>query len=215
MQILLCSATSFEINPLIRLKENPGYENVQVLITGVGMLNTAYHLTRSICLSPPSLVILAGIGGSFEANMEGRTFIIQEDLPADLGVEENGEWKDLASLGLQDNNQFPFRDGLLVNPVNWKHLEIDYARGCTINEISSNPSRIRKIRDKYHPDVESMEGAAIHYICLQEGIPFLHLRSVSNEVGERDKRKWKMELAIKNLNDALIKVIRQVNQPQK
>ena len=215
MQILLCSATSFEIAPLLRVKENPGYENVQILITGVGMLNTAYHLTRAICLSPPSLVILAGIGGSFAPNMEGRTFIIREDFPADLGVEENGVWKDLSQLGLQDNNQFPFTDGLLVNPTAWQHPGIDYARGCTINEISSNPARIRQIRENYHPDVESMEGAAIHYICLQEGIPFLHLRSVSNEVGERDKRKWKMELAIRNLNDVLLKLIDQVNQNQK
>ncbi len=48
-----------------------------------------------------------------------------------------------------------------------------------------------------------MEGAALHYVCLQEQIPFVQIRSVSNYVGERDKTKWKMKEAIENLNTEL------------
>jgi futalosine hydrolase len=44
-----------------------------------------------------------------------------------------------------------------------------------------------------------MEGAALHYVCINEGIPFIHLRAVSNLVGERDKQRWKMQKAIENL----------------
>lgn len=211
MQILLCSATAFEIEPALTQIGSSDKQNIQVLVTGVGMLNAAYQLTRTICHNRPSLVILAGIGGSFTANMKGRTYIVTEDFPADLGVEENGQWKDLSDLGLQDNNRFPYTEGMLVNPDSWSHLGLEQARGCTINEISSDPSRISLISEKYHPLVESMEGAAIHYICLQEGIPFLHLRSISNEVGERDKNKWKMKLAINNLNEELLRVISQIN----
>ena len=52
-----------------------------------------------------------------------------------------------------------------------------------------------------------MEGAALHYVCLSEKIPFLQLRSVSNYVGERDKSKWALREAIMNLNIELQRLI--------
>jgi futalosine hydrolase len=58
--------------------------------------------------------------------------------------------------------------------------------------------------------IESMEGAALHYVCLQEAIPFIQLRSVSNFVGERDKTKWRMEEAVDHLNRELILLIHQL-----
>ncbi|MFZ1371603.1 MAG: futalosine hydrolase, partial [Ferruginibacter sp.] len=60
---------------------------------------------------------------------------------------------------------------------------------------------------QFKPGIETMEGAALHYVCLQENIPFLQIRSISNYVGERDKIKWKLKEAIENLNTDLIKLI--------
>jgi futalosine hydrolase len=57
-----------------------------------------------------------------------------------------------------------------------------------------------------------MEGAAFHYVCLLEKIPFLQLRSISNLIGERDKTKWKMEKAIQNLNENLISLLNKLCQ---
>jgi futalosine hydrolase len=53
-----------------------------------------------------------------------------------------------------------------------------------------------------------MEGAAVHYVGLMENVPFLQLRSISNLVGERDKKKWKLPLSIKNLNQTLIDLLK-------
>ena len=55
-----------------------------------------------------------------------------------------------------------------------------------------------------------MEGAAMHYVCLMEKIPFLQLRSISNYIGERNKRKWNMNESIINLNNELIKLIKKI-----
>jgi futalosine hydrolase len=55
-----------------------------------------------------------------------------------------------------------------------------------------------------------MEGAALHYVCLQENIPFVQIRSVSNYVGERDKTKWKIQEAIENLNRELLLMINRI-----
>jgi futalosine hydrolase len=52
-----------------------------------------------------------------------------------------------------------------------------------------------------------MEGAAFHFVCLQQKIPFIQIRSISNSVGERDKTKWVIKDAVNNLNSELVKLI--------
>jgi futalosine hydrolase len=66
---------------------------------------------------------------------------------------------------------------------------------------------IKFYRNVFDPAIESMEGAALHYVCLMENIPFLQIRSISNYIGERNKKKWDMMDSIVNLNKALIKTI--------
>jgi len=57
-----------------------------------------------------------------------------------------------------------------------------------------------------------MEGAALHYVCLLERIPFLQIRSISNETGVRDKARWKMKEALTDLNATLISLIKKLEQ---
>jgi len=52
-----------------------------------------------------------------------------------------------------------------------------------------------------------MEGAGLHYVCLQENIPFLQLRAVSNDVGQRDKSKWDLSTSIGALNKELTNIL--------
>lgn len=65
--------------------------------------------------------------------------------------------------------------------------------------------------NKFQPVIESMEGAALHYVCLMEKIPFLQIRSISNHIGERDKRKWNMKEAILRLNQEIIRLTENLN----
>ena len=48
-----------------------------------------------------------------------------------------------------------------------------------------------------------MEGAAVYYVCLLEDIPCFELRTVSNEVGERNREKWNTPLALESLRRAM------------
>ena len=52
-------------------------------------------------------------------------------------------------------------------------------------------------------DVESMEGAAFFDACLAAGVPFAEIRAVSNAVGEEDRTRWNMPLALQNLRNYL------------
>lgn len=88
-----------------------------------------------------------------------------------------------------------------------QHYNLPLVKSVTINEITTRPSRVEQLQQKYQPVVESMEGAAFHYVALVEKIPFIQLRAVSNMVGERDKTKWKMKEALHLLNEQLITIV--------
>jgi futalosine hydrolase len=59
------------------------------------------------------------------------------------------------------------------------------------------------LAEKFNPQLESMEGAAVLYVCGREDIPAIQIRAISNYVGVRDRFSWKTEEAI----TALTKVI--------
>ena len=67
--------------------------------------------------------------------------------------------------------------------------------------MTDNALQVNELFEKFNPGIESMEGAALHYVCLLQKVSFLQLRSISNMVGERDKSKWAMKEAINNLNE--------------
>jgi futalosine hydrolase len=209
MQILLCAATSFEIQPAIDHIEAEMNGKVDVLITGIGSMQTAYHLTRQIHKNKPGLIIQAGIAGSFEETLGIKLVAIDRDAPADLGVTENGKFLSVFNMGLSDADSFPFTNGWLVNPHSLlKEPDIEKVAGITVNEVTTNRERIAYFRSM-GAYVESMEGAALHYVALMENIPFLQLRAISNYIGERDKSKWKIKESVAALNTKLIPILKQ------
>jgi futalosine hydrolase len=52
-----------------------------------------------------------------------------------------------------------------------------------------------------------MEGASLHYVGRETGIPFIQIRSISNYVGERDKSKWLLKESIEGLNKVLLQYV--------
>ena len=63
MKILLVSATKFEVHPLLKLlggKSKFGKHSIDVLITGVGMTATSFHLGKSFS-KKYDLAINAGV----------------------------------------------------------------------------------------------------------------------------------------------------------
>jgi futalosine hydrolase len=217
MKIGIAAATSFEIKPTIDfLLQRNSVElehECEILITGIGSTATTYQLTNFIHTKRPALMFQAGISGACWDELPlGETFLIKDDVFADMGVEENNCFKDVFDMGFMEPGAVPYTGGRLVNPsaTEWEHSGLRAVHGVTVNEITTRADSISRIREKYHGDLESMEGAAFHYVCLQQGIRFLQLRSASNYLGERNKAQWKIKEAITNLNDALIKIIQQL-----
>lgn len=213
MNCLIIAATPIEISPLLAtLQQNRVTTkkwDVDVLITGIGLLATAVSLQKQIQLKRPDLIIQAGVGGCFDKKIPlGKVVAIKKEAVADQSVVELNALKTLFDLQLVPANQFPYEKGWLINtnPL-LKKSKIPVATGISVNEITTEPKKVRFYKKHFNPLIESMEGAALHYIGNIEKIPYLQLRSVSNYIAERNKKNWDMKAAIHHLNQALLKLL--------
>lgn len=216
MKVLLTAATDKELHPLYKGNNSNVFPNLQLQfsITGVGLLASTFSLTKLLSNNRPDLILQIGIAGSFDSTCElGKVFVIANDVVADQGVMENKTWKSVFDLGLVDANEFPYIHKQLPNPGLDKYniLQLPLANAITVNSITSLDIFKEQYLRQYHPLLESMEGAALHYVASMLTIPFLQIRSVSNYIGERDKSKWKFSTAIEKLTDTTIAYLQKLN----
>ncbi|WP_069659507.1 futalosine hydrolase [Arcticibacter eurypsychrophilus] len=209
MKSLIVSATEFEIAPFLsrfNLKRGINYmgtNQVFILITGVGMVATAFAMGQ--VLSSPSFdfAMNAGIAGSFNRSLKlGEIVQVMEDCFSELGATDGASFISIDQLG--------FGTGM-AHPIPYQTLEsltstITQAKGITVNTIHGSEQEIAVIVQQLQPDVESMEGAAFFYSCNKLGIPCIQIRSVSNYVERRDTTQWDIPLAIHTLNEQLIQL---------
>jgi futalosine hydrolase len=208
MQILLIAATELEIAPF--LQRNPSADH---LISGVGCPATIYHLSKRVQQFDYDLVIQAGIAGSFKQSLTlGDVVLVEQDCFADLGISEKNNFYTIFEKGFSDQNDFPFSGGWLKNenPL-LDHFPLPKVKAVTVNTVTDNEDQINQLGLKFDPVIETMEGAALHYVCRQENIPFLQVRSISNYIGERNKENWKIKEAIENLDQNLRKILDELN----
>src|SRR5829696_1488240 len=209
MKILLCAATEIEISPTIKLLFSYHTHSLEVVITGVGLMTSTYALTKAVAIHQPNLIIQAGIAGTLAKEQTlCEVVVIKNETIGDMGVHENGSFHSLFDLHLLSPNILPWKNGWLANDnelINQTGLKI--VDGVTVNEISTNEETIEYYRHQLHAHIETMEGAALHYVGLIEKIPFLQVRSLSNFIGERDKTKWEIKKSIANLNRELQRLL--------
>lgn len=218
MNLLIAAATTLEIMPLLdhlhsyRVdKEERSYKkddfSIRIVITGIGCMNAAYSLGKYLSGHKPDLAIQAGIAGAFRRNVSlGDVMLVKSDMMADLGAEDKGRFTDLFDLGFLNPDDYPFLQKRLIAPSPDTSFlkKLPEANAITVNTVSGRPETIQKWTEKYHPDLESMEGAAFHYVCLMENIRFAQIRAISNYVETRNKSQWDIPLAVKKLNEILI-----------
>jgi futalosine hydrolase len=208
--ILVVAATAKEIKPFIELTRTGDINNTDILISGIGLTASTYHLAKQVALKKYDLVIQAGVGGCFDLRIPlGAVVAVKQDAIADQSVVELERLKTLFDLNLVPQDQYPYKKGWLINPNKevLKKTKLKIVKGISVNQISTSKQMIKFYRDVFDPVTESMEGAALHYVCITENVPFVQIRSISNYIGERNKQKWDMMNSIVNLNEALIKII--------
>jgi futalosine hydrolase len=220
MKILFASATRFELSPFLKnLKEDPDNSgsifhynwngiDVDHITTGLGTTFTTYSLVKALQLCNYDLVINAGIAGSFSEQIPIGTVVnVKSEQIGDFGIEKEDRITSVFEAGFADANEFPFTNGQLINPCSINTITLRNVKGFTSNISHGTSESIARIRKEFDPDIESMAGAAVFYVCLMEKVPFLEIRAISNYVEIRDTNKWDIPVAIRNLTDALLKIL--------
>ena len=211
MRILLVSATAQETDSIAaNLKDVPAHR-IDPLITGVGMVATAARCAQALTNERYDLALNLGVCGSFDPALPpGAVVHVVTDRIAELGAEDGEAFLTIQQMQLLGDHEFPFTDGRLVNarpPANAALARLPAVDGITVNTAHGNARSIAAIRARFSPQVESMEGAAFMYCCLIHGVPFAHVRAVSNVVETRNRAAWKMTEAIENLTRAALSIL--------
>jgi futalosine hydrolase len=203
------------------LKSEAFGHRIDCLITGVGMPATAYRLGRQLGQRYYDLVLNVGVAGAFprqgkkdqyrDALAPGQVCHVVTERFADLGAEVPGEtpWDfhhdrlDLFEMGLAEPDTFPYIHGLLANGLDTSGsplADLPRAQGISVNTVHGEAESIRRCRERYDPDVETMEGAAVFYTCICEKQAFAEVRAISNWVEPRNRDAWKLKEAIASLS---------------
>jgi len=220
MRVIITAATNGEWMPSFQ-KINPAYAGTNKRFSvgfhesGIGLLASSVSLMKMFVQETPSLIIQVGIAGCFDKKIPlGKVFAVKDDFTGDIGVMENKVWKDLFDLKLDNPNDAPYEKKSLPNPwlSQYNLLKLPTKKGVTVNTISTDKNKIDLYSGRYKATLESMEGAALHYMGRDLNIPFIQIRAVSNYVGERNKAKWNMQEAIYNLNETLLQYLDALNK---
>jgi futalosine hydrolase len=212
MRILVVSATEFEVGDLKSEVGGQSQESrvknqdIDFLVTGVGMVATAFALGRHLATHQYDLVINFGIAGSFDRNIGlGEVVEVIEDQLSELGAEDDESFLPIEVLGFGESTY-----KTATRLLNYTDKNLKQVTAITVNTVHGHEPTIKKLESRIRPQLESMEGAAFFYACKQAGVPCLQIRAVSNYVEKRNRDAWQIGLAIKNLNSFAIGFIKEV-----
>jgi futalosine hydrolase len=196
---LIVAATAAEIGPFIQSLEGKE-QKPDILITGVGMVATAFALGKTLHNKSYDFAINVGIGGSFSRDIGlGDIVFIEKDLFYELGAEDDLQFLSIDELGF-GKAAFRAIPGFPADLIG----RFRSVSGLTVNRVHGNDKSIKLALERQQAEVESMEGAAFYYACEQIMLPCIQIRSISNYVERRNRENWQIGLAVKNLNDWLI-----------
>lgn len=200
---MIVAATELEI-PLLRTGPR-GLHHIDVLLTGVGMVATAARCAQALARTRYDAAYNFGVCGSFDPSLVPGTVVhVVSDRVSELGAEDGSRFLTLPDLGLAED------DEVLLNaapPPNAVLRALPGVRAITVNTVHGRDESIAAIVSRLSPQVESMEGAAFAYACTISGVPYAQVRAVSNMVERRNRDAWRLDLAIRNLNDAALRVL--------
>jgi futalosine hydrolase len=202
-QIGIICATSLEADGLPSAVAG---HRLQVVVTGVGLVNAAFSLTRFLSANRVDAVIGCGVGGAYPgSNLEpGEIVCAESETYGDLGAESPEGFLDMRALG------FPV---IAEEPPLYNELPLDIfpvarrvpfvtCAGCTGTDAVAQALVART-----GGVVESMEGAAVVHVARLMGVKVGEVRGISNPVGNRDRSKWRLREAAAAARAAVVEWI--------
>lgn len=175
--------------------------HVEMLVTGVGVVEASSAVSRALAQSPYDLVINAGIAGAFAGVADVGDGVVVSDEFFELDI-ETGE-----RIILPDGAPIVDRahsDLTLVDRL----VELGFARvsGVTVSRVTATEASAERLA-MHGVGVESMEGFAVLRAAEIAGVRALEVRGISNIVGSRERSRWDFTAGVAGLERVLNAVL--------
>jgi futalosine hydrolase len=186
---------------------------------GMGKTNAAHAATVLIERFSPICMVNFGIGGAypFSGLKVGDIAVAEKEVYADEGVELRDGLHSFEITGIpflkvrgrKYYNEFPGDKRLSRLALKASGTVAPCRSGVflTVSACTGTGKRAEELAKKFGPVCENMEGAAVSHICRIYGVPFVEIRGISNIVGDRNMKKWDIELAAENCQKSVLRFL--------
>ncbi|HEX8001996.1 MAG TPA: futalosine hydrolase [Mycobacteriales bacterium] len=184
-----------------------GGRDVLVVAGGVGPAAAAAATAHVVATHDVALVVSMGVAGAFASARlkHGDTAVATTIVAADLGAMSPERFLDLAALGL-DGGAAVDCPAPLVTTVRERldaaGLHVAVGAILTLSTMTGTAERAAELMARHGGVAEAMEGAGVAHVAALHGIPVLEVRTISNEVGLRDRTSWDLVTALTSLGTA-------------
>ncbi|WP_059104444.1 futalosine hydrolase [Shouchella shacheensis] len=181
---------------------------VDVLVGGVGMAVVAARTAAALMKSEYRLVINAGIAGGIIGQAPLGSIVVASSIIApEIGSESPERFIPIDELGFGTQKvatTIPLAKELLV-VMREKRLGVTYGPVLSVLTATGTEETLAR-RKALVPDAvaEAMEGYGVAIAAKEANVPMLEIRTISNQVGVRDKGSWKFAEAFLALEQVAI-----------
>lgn len=226
MKILIVAATWMEVKLIVdefkfeekiddkTFKYQYSGNDIDILIPGIGITATTFHLTSLLHKNFYDLVLNSGIAGSLNKDLKiGEVVNVVSEAFADLGIEKEDGFSTLFESGFIHPNDFPFQEGVLKSSFTNGWIDLKKVDGITTNKTHTHINTNVNFQQKFSADIENMEGAAVFYVCHNINIPCLQIRAISNYITKEGPAEWDIPLALINLKSSILNQLQNLAIP--
>lgn len=200
------------------------FTEVPVHLLGVGKTAASMRLPAVVRASPKArAVLLYGIAGAYPDRHRntpapvrlGGVCVVGSDRFGDEGIETPAGFVDIeTAMGPQladaSGKRFGGPSTFPSNPRMAQQaaelLGVPIVHGVTVSTCSGTEAASERMRRRSAADIETMEGAAVAYVCRQLELPLLHVRAISNWTGDRERGEWNAGAAVSGVQRAVLRL---------
>lgn len=161
--------------------------NISVVIveSGIGMVNAAIATQIMIDKFAPDYIINTGIAGSLDTNVHIKDVVVATDAVQHLfDVSKYGY-----PLGqIPNKNVFSFESDKylleIISGLSLENISIHHGRIVSGDKFISDDIHKTFLKNTFNALCAEMEGASIAHVCFDNNIPFIIIRSISDNADD-------------------------------
>ena len=215
MKLAVTAANLDEVQALITFLQNQAQQlspfhfrlknlEIQILITGSGILRTTYGLTRYFQHQSVDLLIHSGLAIPISEDLnEAKVYQVSDD----IFFNEKRDKSPLDKLvGSGGNKEFPFDSGKLKNPHSGRFLPL--AVSITSESGQIDEDSIQPLKGENNTCLLlTQDNSAVFFTAILEKISFFSIRATLATKDHEDNLEVNKKEAITLLNSTLIDII--------